>query len=512
VQDERPFCYRPLSPLNTRKYLALAALAVWVLILYATHLGGWSPYSYGWAMFQRPSDRLFGRVVNTDALQMVPAMHFFYDGETPAKWEEVTNLRLPLHPFIVATIASFTRSYLLANDIANIGALLLLLLVALNAAERRQLQRMPVVMGLMTLLALPFVATYIAQPMQYIVGTSINFLAIIALFALSDDDVRRPLIAAIPVAVMLLNYDPYIYVLAAVLYILAFVRFRSALDYLIFLVVAVTPAFLWTQVIRAVTNDRLSQVNESRFIRPVIGNWYEFLLHPMHNAIAPYLAGHIGLHIGAHMVLTAIYWPILLTCAVALWQLRDKVPHAHRAILIALLVLAFVIHQIATAAFDWENNPRRALPFLLAFAFAYLWAANETWSSRGWRITLTVLLIIGAVLTMSDRLFRVPVLTYLPTQQAMQRNPKDSMETFRDLRLDKQSMPDWMTDEKIVWHDLGRAQLQRGVAPAFFLLQVLLALSCCALLWLLARAELLPRHSAAIGAIVWIASAIRFIG
>src|SRR2546423_7113556 len=150
VQDERPFCYRPFSPLNTRKYLALAALAVWVLILYATHLGGWSPYSYGWAIFQRPSARLLGRVVNPDALQMVPAMRLLYDGTTPPKWEEVTNLRLPLHPFIVATIASFTRSYLLANDIVNIGGLLLLLVVALNLAERRQLERLPVRRGPLT--------------------------------------------------------------------------------------------------------------------------------------------------------------------------------------------------------------------------------------------------------------------------------------------------------------------------------------------------------------------------
>ena len=511
MQDERPFCYRPVSPLNTRKHLALAVLAVWVLILYATHRGAWSPYSYGWAMFKGPSGRLLGRVVNPDAQEMVPAMRFFYDGATPPKWEQVPNLRLPLHPFIVATIASFTRSYLLANDIVNIGALLLLLVVALNIAERRQLRRTPVVVGLLTLLALPFVATYIAQPMQYIVGTSINFLAILALFALSDDDVRRPHIAAIPVAVMLLNYDPYTYVLAAVIYILAFVRFRSALDYLIFLIVAVTPAFLWTQVMRAVTNDRLSQVNESRFIRPVIGNWYEFVLHPIQNALQPYLAGHIGLHIGAHIVLTMIYWPILLACAVALWQLRDKVPHAHRVILIALLVLAFVIHQMATAAFDWENNPRRALPFLLAFAFAYLWAANETWSARGWRITLIALLIIGAVLTMSDRVFKMPVLTYLSTQQAVQRNPKDSIETFRNLRLNKKSMPDWMRDEKTVWHDVSRAQMHRGVALVFVLLQILLALSCCALLWVLARAQLLPRYSAAIGAIIWIASVVRFV-
>src|SRR5438270_4924246 len=107
--------------------------------------------------------------------------------------------------------------------------------------------------------------------MQYIVGTSISFLAVIALFALREDDLRNPLIAAIPVAVMLLNYDPYIYVLAAVIYILAVVRFRSALSYLLFLIVAVAPAVIWTQAMRMVTDDHISRTNESRFIRPVIG-------------------------------------------------------------------------------------------------------------------------------------------------------------------------------------------------------------------------------------------------
>src|SRR5205085_5663209 len=145
VQGQRPFCYRALPPLNTRKYLALAALTVWVFAIYFSHLGAWSPYSYGWAMFHGRSDRILGRVVNPDALQMVPAMHFLYDGETWSPWEEVTNLRLPLHPFIVATIASFARSYLLANDIANLGALILLLAVVLNLAERQELRLAAVV-------------------------------------------------------------------------------------------------------------------------------------------------------------------------------------------------------------------------------------------------------------------------------------------------------------------------------------------------------------------------------
>ena len=463
-------------------------------------------------MFGGPSARLMGRGVNPDARQMVPVMRFFYDGQTPAKWEDVTNFRLPLHAFAVATIASFTRSYLLSNDIVNIGALILLCLVALNLSEQLRLPHVPVVVTLMTLLAMPFVATYVAQPMQYIAGTTISFLAVIAVFALSEDDLRRPLIAAVPAAVMVLNYDPYIYAATAIIYLFFVVRFRRAIDYVIATVLMLAPVTIWTETMRAVSNDHLTRENQQKFISPVIAGWREFFRHPVEHALQPFLMGHIGLHIGAHFVLATIYWPALVTCVVGLWLLHNRIPRTRRVALIALLVVVFVGHQMMTAAFDWENNPRRALPCLLAFSFAYVWMATQVWPVRAWRYLLIALLIISATLTLTDRLFKVPTLTYLPTGQAIQRNPKDAMgPTLRNLRLDKTSMPAWVEDEKIEWHDLTRARLAQGITAAFFSMQILLAILCCALLWLLARAQLLPRYSAVAGAVIWMASAVRFI-
>ena len=496
-----------------KKYAALAILTAWLLVLYFTHLGQWSPYSYGWAMFGGESRRIFGRVVNPDAEQMLPAAMFLYDGTVPSHWEIVTNLRLPIHPFLLATLQSFTRSYLFSSDLLNLGVLALLFLIILNFAEQQGVRIAPVVVAVMTLTALPFVSTYIAQPMQYITGVTINFLAVIAVCALSEEDLRRPVIAAIPVAVMLLNYDPYIYVAAVVLYLFFVVRFRRVVDGALFVVLSLAPVIVWTEVMRAITNDHLSRSNEKVFIRPVLDAWHTFLQHPMENALQPYLAGHIGLHIGAHMILVTITWPLLLLGAAALWRLRSQIPRSRSAVMVELLAGVFVAHQMFTAAFDWENNPRRALPFLLAFGLTYVWVVVRLWTARVWRALFALVLVVSFTAVMADRLFRVPVLTFLPLGQAMTRNPKYSMDPkMRDMRLNQTSMPQWTTDEKTIWRNLGKVdRLPAGFAARWLALQLLLAACCTALLWFVARAKLLPRYSAAVAALLFIASAVRFL-
>jgi hypothetical protein len=217
---------------------------------------------------------------------------------------------------------------------------------------------------------LPWVVTYVGQPMHYIVATAINFLAIIAAFASSDDDLRRPLVSGVLVAIVLLNYDPYIYAFALGAWILFVVRFRRVRDVAIFVAVAVAPLIVWTEALRAASGDTLSRTTETIFIKPIEAGWSDFLRHPMKDALQPYLTAHIGGYIGAQLLLAEIYWPLLVACAAALWCLGDRIPRGRRTALLALLVLVFAVHQFATAAFDRENNPRRALPVVLAAGVA----------------------------------------------------------------------------------------------------------------------------------------------
>jgi hypothetical protein len=493
-----------------RKWLAIAALWLWIAILFATHWGARSPYSYGWAIFGGQSARLLGAVINPDARVVQPVTMYFYEARTPENWGNSPNFRLPFHSFVAATIAAFTRATLASNYIVNVGALMLLCVVAVNAALRRGLHLWPTTIALATMAALPFVATYIGQPMHYVAGTAINFLAVIAASALDDDDLRKPLLSGVLLSIVMLNYDAYIFAAALAVYVLLVVRFRRARDYAIFVLVSVVPVVAWVQFLRILTDDRVSRMIERTFIKPVVVAWTDFAKHPLMYALRPFLAGHVGLHIGAHFVLAMVYWPILVLCLAGVWRLRNEIPRTRPTAIVPLLLLFYALHQMATAAFDWENNPRRALPVVLAIGYVYCWLADRLSPGRAWRVAFVAVLLISCALAMADTLLHTPAVQFLTTGQAIQHNPKEPI-TIGYMRFDNGTMPTLMADEPRVWHDLGRAQLAREAAPRFLFAQLFNAFFCCALFWLLARARLLPKYAPAIAAAIWLASAVRFL-
>jgi hypothetical protein len=492
-----------------RVYVAIGVLWLWALLLLLTHASNRSPYSYSWALVGREAIRVYGAVVNPDAAAMIPVEHYFYDARPPV-WRNAVSIRIPLHGFAVSLLMPFTRSTLLSNYLANLGALMLLAAVAIKACERRGLPLLPSTIAMMTLYALPWVVTYVGQPMYYVPATTINFLAVIAAFSLADDDLRRPWLSGLLLAVVMLNYDPYIYALALGAWMLFAIRFRRAADVAIFLAVALVPSFVWTQFVRRASGDTLSRLMEKTFIKPIFGGWTDLLRHPIERAAQPYLAGHIGVRVGAQLVLAEIYWPMLLVCAATLWRLGDRIPRTRRTALIALLAAVYALHQFGTALFDWENNPRRALPVVLAAGFAYCWCAAELWPRRGWRIAFIAALALCAFATMADVLIERPMLTFLSTGQAVQMDPRYGMQ-LRKTMLTKESLPKLLDDENVWWRDLPRVTLSKETAATFAGTQLFVLFFFCALLWILARARLLPKYAAAAGALLWLASLVRFL-
>lgn len=493
-----------------KKWLAAGALWLWILVLLLAHAGSRSPYSYGWAIFCGKSALILGEVVNPDARVVRPVTMFFYDGEQPQNWGDSPNFRLPFHSFVVATIESFTRSYLVSNAIANLGALMLLSVIALNFAALRQLRLGPTTASLLAIASLPFVVTYIGQPMHYVVGITINFLAVLVAASLTDDDLRRPWISGLLLAIVALNYDAYIFAAALAIYVLFVVRFRRVVDAIVFVVVGALPVVVWTQFLRFLTHDTQSRMIERTFIRPVVDGWIESVKNPLFHALQPFLMGHIGLHVGMHFILAMVYWPLLVVCLAGLWRLRNEMPRGGTTTLAVLLLVVFALEQMVTAGFDWENNPRRALPVVLAIAFAYCWIANRLWDDTRWRAAFVVVLVLCGLLTMADTLMKSPVVTFLSTGQAIQHNPKEAVSAIRWMRFDSPTMPTFLHDEARTWHDLGRAPFPREIGWQWIFAQVFNAFFLGALLWLLARARLLTKHAVTIAAIVFVASVVRF--
>ena len=483
-------------------------VSAWIVLLTLTHWGDRSPYSYGWAIFTDSpgnAERISGAVVNTDVRLIRPVTQFFYTA-APMDWasQVAQNMTLPLHAFTASIGMGLTRSFLLGNYLVNVVFAILLAIAAVNFAERYAIPRAVTLVTLLTVFSLPMYLDYLGQPLHYIVCISASFLVILAIVA---NDERSPWVLGLAVALLFLNYDPYVFLAALLAYVLFVVRFRSVRDFAIFALAAAAPAALWRLCLRFLSGGTMTRHLRRLFIEPVLWGWREVIETPFDNLIQPYVSTHIGAYVAVNHVLVMIYWPLIAVCAFLLIRLRPRLSTAF--VLIALLPLFHLLEQLAAAAWDWELNPRRAIPTMLAFAVAWAWCAVRVWQQRGWRIAFVALMVMSMFLAMADTLLKEPVLAYMRTGQAM-KLPPDRAIQLENLRLTKAGMTKLMLNEKIVWRDTGRARVERW--GAFAIAQAGGLFLLVGLFWLCGRAALLPRWSAPVAAGVWAASlAMRFV-
>jgi hypothetical protein len=474
------------------KWAIVGALWLWFAVALLTHHGAASPYSYATAVVGSTAPRIDGQVVNPDAPSVRPVTQFFFDG-TDFPFREGHNLKLPLHSMIVAAIASFVRSYVLANDLANLLALWLLSYVAVTFAESLAYPRAATLLASLTCAALPFYAHYIGQPMQYIVGPAINFLVMIAVMAGVRDPVRLGLLTA----VLTLNYDPYVFLAALVTWIALTIRW-SAGERVAYGLIAFVPVLLWRGFLATISTETVSAKIRGEFLEPLAGGWLSVLADPVQQLLTPFVNGHVGVVVSLEMTLALVYWPVLI---VGLLGLRPKLG------LPALLVLFFVLEQIVVAAYDWESNPRRALPILFAFSCAYFTVVRERLSARPWRIAFVAVLLLSAFLTMSDTITRNPVVGYMHTGEAM-RDPTKDVLTVAQSRMESYSR--FVRDERPRWWDMGSATPSRPLVLAVS--NLFAGAFVVGLLIVLRERSLLPRHVPLVaGAVFLVSLGARFL-
>src|SRR5262249_1560168 len=125
--------------------------------------------------------------------------------------------------------------------------------------------------------------------------------------------------------------------------------------------------------------------------------------------------------------------------------------------LLAYLAAIFFLEQLVTAAFDWENNPRRALPLVFVFCVVYFALVQSGIAKRGWRIAFLCLAVISGYLALSDTILRNPVVPYLEMGEAVKDPAKTALGVTWE-RLDRGSLPRLMHDDKTVWRDMQRAR------------------------------------------------------
>lgn len=475
-------------------------LGVWALLLLVTHNGPRSPYTYQMVQFEaKPPDL----IAHPDAMTVLPVTRFFYDG-TPPYWPLAHNLHLPFHSFATAMVVAFVRDYLLANAVMNLAFLLLAVFAAARLGLRSGLRESSLILGLMTVAALPGTVGYIGQPMHYIAGPAISWLVMLAAMALPEEDLSSPWISGALIAILTLNYDWYVYAAAFVALLATRVSFRRRFDSLLFLAVAATPALVWNLFVKWMARGTSSTSVRELFLESVLVEWAEFFRSPGTHPLLPYIATHIGMHIGLHHVIALIYWPLVVCAAIALWR---NAPSASRATFICLALVAFfILEQLVSAAFDWENNSRRALAVVFAFACAWCRVVDGRSRAAAWRYGIYALLLLTAFLAMSDTLLHKAGASYLYTPYAIRRPPKDAL--IVEAKTLPRTPPPAVEQTQLL-EPFPRARLH--CAPFFAIAQFAVASALTLLFALLARARLLPRHAPAILAALWLLSAVRFL-
>ncbi|HUR82372.1 MAG TPA: hypothetical protein VM733_16520, partial [Thermoanaerobaculia bacterium] len=441
-----------------RKAAVIIVAVAWLALLALTHYGARSPYSYGWAMFPLENENsvyISGAVANPDSLSALDVMRFFYDARY-VDWGNAPNLDLPLHAFAVATIAGITRSTLAGSYLANVLFFTLAVIAGANLADRYGMRRGPTLVALLTVLSLPIVLDYVGQPLHYAVGMCASFLIVLSMVAMEK---IGPGTAALAVSILLLNYDPYVFLAALVTWLVFVRRFERWWQVPLFVVLALIPKVLWRQFLKWASHDNMGTRLTDTFIRPVIAGWKEMLADPIGNSMQPFVASHTGVHVALHQLMAMIYWPLIAVCVWLLFRLRPRISRPF--VLVVLLPVFFFLEQMAAAAWDWELNPRRAIPAVLAFAVAWCFSLDRVWDQRWWRFGAIALFVMSAVLALSDTLLHEPVMAYTRMGQAMRIQPQEAL-VKENMRLYPYSMPKLLHDEKLEWRDLPKAQIARG--------------------------------------------------
>jgi hypothetical protein len=482
--------------MSRSRTVVIAVLSAWTLLLLVTHRGSRSPYSYIPGM-----TGTVDRVVNNDAfLASLPVTRFFYDGSMLADWSRADNMKLPFHSFAAATTGAFVRPYLLANDVANFLFVFVLIVAAVRYGAAIGLSDRAMLLAFATALALPAFVVYLGQPLHYIVGPIVNYLVVLTAMALPERDLRNPWIAGALTAILTLNYDWYVFGAALIVYVLAVLRFESKRDDLIYLAVSIAPVAIWRAFIDWVTQGTTSTIVRDAFIHTVIVQWADFFAAPAQNILTPFLAGHVGLHIGMHQVLALIYWPALLVGAVAAWRSGVRTSR-----LVWLLVIFFALEQIVTAAYDVENNPRRAFPIVFAFACLYSQVVDRR--RRAWTAAFLAVFAITAFLAFADVALGKPGASYLQIGEAMHTGAKQPLAYTRsELHIGPPIDP---RQAAIATLTLPAARIDHAVAFTFA--QLFVGGWLLALFVLLRRAALLPPFAPAAFVAIWLLSAARFL-
>ena len=175
--------------------------------------------------------------------------------------------------------------------------------------------------------------------------------------------------------------------------------------------------------------------------------------------------------------------------------------------LLWLLVALYALQQLFTAAFDFDSNPRRALPVVCAFAIAWCWIVDRDFDKKWWRVTFVALFAVVALLAFADTLLDTPTVAGLYTGETVRAEPKSMLEIQANRIVLGGAPP---AGFKTVLISFPRASIA-NLTVVSALAQLYIGFFAAAFFWILAKARLLPHYAPFAFAGVWLVSGVRFL-
>jgi hypothetical protein len=496
-----------LRPKTAVLFWALVALVTFTLL---THSGARSPYTWGWPIFGGLADYIDGYGVNPDASPLYEFTRNFYQPQAP-NYQRTPNINLPLCAFAVSIILPFSRSYILSNYAINLIYAIALVALFLRYARQQCLSERSLWISGLTLFSLPYFGHYLGQPLTYITGPAVNFAVALAACQLASKDDRNPWILGALLMILGMNYDPYVFIPALIVWVMLFFRFKRLHEYFIFFGIGLGPVLIWRKLASLVPLDPAVQAYNDKFFVAIFNGWREVWRHLTHNLVSPFIVGHVGINFAARQVLTYLFWPLLILLFAMLWRARKLIPDSRPVQFLFVLGTITLVEQLTAAAFEWENNPRRVLPLLFVFAFAYAFSVDLFCKSIRWRIALWAGAAMTFYLSFSDWLIRNPLVHALQFMQNMHTDPKEQYYMFRWIKLFHPSFKNMPADGPLQLFKYGRAVFHAEWALTFFAQQAFLFLNLYLLIRILSRGELLPRRAPLVFSMIFaISMVVRF--
>ncbi len=509
---------------NRSERRALTTYFAFVLaVIELYHIGNRSPYGYAWSVTgQRYLMNVEGFPINPDFHPNEPIFNLFYQ-PMYGDFSYCPNVNVPIHAFIASVFVGATRSLVVGHLIANFVVALALLYAYSSFALSRGLRMAPIAMAGTIVLMLPYYAQYLGQPMQYIIGPSLTFLVVLAVMVIERrrerGDVRArfessAFVIGLLAAFLMLNYDSYV-ALASIGVYFIFLGRRSIIDWLIFAATTYVPVKLWRHFIPS-----LGTPNDPKTWD--IGRWITFTKTPIEtwtkmwheldqNVTKPWAIAQVGWNIFLSLFAAYFYWFLLLAFGYYGLRERRRTKLSGPDRIVPLIVGAVIALELFTGAFDIDNNPRRVLPLVFVFAWIVTWVVTRSWSSVVSRLNFAGLAIVAFFHSFADTIFHKPTFAVEQTQQAIAGGPKFILGIDAS-DLSRASLRYYPEEGHHKLFAYPTAIWAKEFATPFVYTQLAMFTLVTFVVYMLVRTELLPRWSARVWGILYVASlAIRFV-